>query len=781
MRNSLINPLLQHEEASGGDDDLIAPGGALRLCLVGMVFVGCSLVILLRIAWVQTHLPERYLAALEATTTEVEVLPARDGRILADSLVLAADVEQYAVQVHYRWLQEPVDRLWMQQQVRLRLSRDERRRPELVSAADAAIHRERRMLRDNLTLYLALAPEDFEKQRQQIQTKVERIADSVNRRRMDRLSGEFADPERGADVEPPGWLMQAASAVRHSLTTAPSRMADDRIVVREEESWHTIVSSLPLATVATIHEHPELFPGARVSLSTQRIYPQRQLAAHVVGARTALQEQEREFRSPAATQGSDHTSMSRRGRFGVEMTYDDLLQGQAGLREIVRNRRQQIVSSTVTRVPRSGHDLVLTIDVELQQLCEQLLAECLTDAPRQLLLRSSSNGGVEGDPEVEEADTIGPAQPVPVGGSVLVMEAATGRLLAAASAPAFDLSLFAGGSVEDWKAANQDARRPFLSRFSGMALPPGSTFKTVTALAGLQTETLQPDTSIFCRGFLTSPQEHRCLIFRQFGRGHSEVNLKSALAMSCNVYFFQAAQQMGILPLTDWARRLQFGARTGVDLPFEKSGTVPGPPVSDSRDPDGSSALTSGSSSAGSSAASRRYEREALGFSIGQSRLTVTPLQMIRMMAAVANGGWLVTPHVVSDEGRSHHAADDTDDRGGFPRLPIPGLDSENLAAIRQALTAAVEDPMGTGYRTVRLPGIRMAGKTGTAESVPGKPDHAWFTGFAPADDPQYVFVVVLEHGGSGSHAAGPVAREIVRHLFQQPPQLRSARELSAR
>jgi len=287
-----------------------------------------------------------------------------------------------------------------------------------------------------------------------------------------------------------------------------------------------------------------------------------------------------------------------------------------------------------------------------------------------------------------------------------------------------------------------------------MALPPGSTFKIVTAIAGLQSGVLSPASRFECQGFLSNPDEHRCLIFRLHGTGHGSVNLRSAMAQSCNVYFFDAARRMGIAELARWTDLLQFGSPTGIDLPFEKSGTVP--------------SVSADSAASASEAVRRRYERDALGLAIGQSRLTVTPVQMARLLAFVANGGWLVTPHVISDDGTARQAGEIEDSPYLQTRHRIPGVTQETLAAVREGLIAAVEEPIGTGFKTVRLPGIRIAGKTGTAETTPGKPDHAWFTGFVPADKPRYVFVVVLEHGGSGSRAAGPIARELVRSLLER-------------
>ena len=363
----------------------------------------------------------------------------------------------------------------------------------------------------------------------------------------------------------------------------------------------------------------------------------------------------------------------------------------------------------------------------------------------------------------------------------MVMDVQSGQILAAASGPTFNLQLFTGGSADDWQQANSDQRRPFVSRFSSMALPPGSTFKALTAVAALETGTFTSRQTFFCQGYLSNPNENRCLIFRQFGQGHGNLSLTAAMAQSCNVYFFDAARRMGILPLAEWAERFEFGQLTAIDLPFEKPGSLPVTTAAiTTATNSGTSAggTNSGTSAAGnmmanetnrSQAAMLRYQREALGFAIGQSRLTATPLQIARMMAAIANGGWLVTPHVVSEEGSARRADQDDTSMRQFPRHRISGLSAETLTAVRRGLTAVCEESYGTGYKTVRLSHVPIAGKTGTAETSPGKPDHAWFAGYAPANDPQIAFVVVLENGGSGSHAAGPVAREIVRAIFPAP------------
>ncbi len=730
MRNQPLNSIL-HERDPGGVS-LIDPPTALRFHLLLIAFCAISVVVLCRIAWVQSQLQGRYLTALNTTTTDYEVIPARDGRILSESAaVLATDVDQYSVQVHYRWLQEPADEAWISRRVRNRLTRTERSDADLVNRTREEVIAARKRMWSYLLTVTGLSLPDFQDRQQAIQKKVTRIADSVNRRR--RMGNTESESNDTATNTPPdGLLMRMASAVRSALTTPPGAGAEATIVVREEETFHEIVRDAPFAVAARIHEQTHLLPGVRVVVGNRRTYPLDATASHIVGARTVVRDDEPNARLPAGVPRHEWTA--RTGRFGVERSYDHQLQGVPGLRQVVRNRRMEIVESKIERQPISGRDVVLTLNVDLQRHAERLLAETLLDAPADLLSR-------------HENDDSSSPRPVPTGGSIVVMDVVSGRLLVAASAPGFSLSLFTGSSVAEWNAVNADQRHPFISRVIAMALPPGSVMKPVTAIAALESGRLNPDEPFYCQGFLTQPDEHRCLIYRLRGAGHNDITLTRAIAQSCNVYFFSAASRMGFLPLREWCDRFGLGRECGIDLPFEKNGNVPGSRVTAADD-------------------QRRFAREALGLAIGQSSLTVTPLQMARVMAAIANGGWLVTPHVVSADGTARTATDIDDRPRDLTRRRITGLTEGTLARVREGLKAVVQEPYGTGYKTVRLKEVAVAGKTGTAETGPDKPDHAWFAGYVPADEPRYAFVVVLEHGGSGSRAAGPVVRALVQKML---------------
>jgi penicillin-binding protein 2 len=740
MRNSLL-PAVFFAPASA--PQLFAAGSVWRLAVPAVFVIVALACILWRTAAIQSGQSGAWLDALQATSVEEELLPARDGRILADSQVLAADEEQAAVQVHYRWLQAVPDPTWITLQVRHRLTREERRDPERVAGVKEAIERERRQLFESLAGITGTALPELLARRDQIDLRIQRIVQSVNlRAELQKADSKADHADNGLPEESPGLFLEWASAVRTALTTPPKREAAERIVVREEESWQTLLDSVPDEIAARISEAPERFPGVRIIHTTRRMYPHPDTAVHLTGART----------TPAGQKKGDLVHSGRIGRFGVEKSYDSQLGGISGLRRIVRDRRQRVIRTETVREPRSGRDVLLTIDWKLQQTAEQLLAEALGDAELQLLRpqveHDSEAGAASGSARPEEQPEPPEPEHIPVGGAVVVMDAQSGRLAALASAPEFDLSLFSHGTTAAWEAVNSDARRPFVSRFLAMSLPPGSTWKIVTAIAAMDSRILSPHDRFECQGFLRNPDEHRCLTYRLFGHGHGPVNLQAALAQSCNTYFFDAAARMGAAPQVLWAQRLGFGSRTGIDLPFESAGQVPGSAHAENE------GLTDRER--------RRFEREALGLSIGQSRLTVTPLQLARLVAAVANGGWLVTPHVASEDGWSQQI-DHAEAAPVLQRRRVEGITAEKLEAIQAGMDAAVNDPAGTAYKTVRLPHVRIAGKTGTAEAAPGKPDHAWFAGWFPAEAPEYVVVVVLEHGGSGGRAAGPIAREVVR------------------
>jgi penicillin-binding protein 2 len=253
-------------------------------------------------------------------------------------------------------------------------------------------------------------------------------------------------------------------------------------------------------------------------------------------------------------------------------------------------------------------------------------------------------------------------------------------------------------------------------------------------------------------------------VYRKYGVGHGPVTLAEALARSCNVYFFHHAEQLGAAPLMDWAQRLGLGAPTGIDLPGEAAGALP--------------KLTAPAADLSPPSAAKPPQLDPRPLAIGQGAITATPLQIVRMVAAIANGGNLVTPHVAQRSQLVPHdstSSNPTHSDDGEAADPIPSHSARSiadltppmLAAIRKGLNEVVADDQGTAHDTVYLADVAIAGKTGTAQTGGGQPDHAWFAGYAPADEPRVAFVVVLEHAGDAATSACPVAKLLVERLAQ--------------
>ena len=332
-------------------------------------------------------------------------------------------------------------------------------------------------------------------------------------------------------------------------------------------------------------------------------------------------------------------------------------------------------------------------------------------------------------------------RPAPVGAAAVLMDVRTGAVLAAASVPTYDPADLS--DPEAFARLRSDPRSPLLDRVTAMALPPGSVFKPVVVAAALEEMVLRGDGVLNCRGYLNSPRRHRCACFIAQGVGHGSTGPADALCRSCNVWCFAAADRAGVDAVRDWAARFGFGGKTGVRLPGERSGGV----------------LPAG-----------EVTRDLLLESaVGQGRVTATPLQVCRMTCAIANGGRLVVPHVASPS----DWPSPSDDASAVPLSP------ETFRALRSGMTRAVNDPGGTAYRFARSPRLRIAGKTGSAQVGGGEPGHAWFTGYAPAENPRVAVCVALEHGGSGGRDAGPVARDILEAWagLSAPAKPRAGRE----
>lgn len=405
------------------------------------------------------------------------------------------------------------------------------------------------------------------------------------------------------------------------------------------------------------------------------------------------------------------------GKEGVEQTYDHLLQGTSGERVVVVDSRGKTLEEYQRAAAHPGTPLELTLDLDLQQEAERLMRDRV--------------------------------------GAVVALDPRDGEVLALVSSPSYNPNQFARGlDPAEWQALLDDPGKPLQDRAIHNTHSPGSVFKMVMASAGLAEGLIDGHERVFCRGS-TTIYGHTFGCWR--AGGHGWVDLRTAIERSCNVYFYHLGQRLGIERIATYARAFGLGTPTGIDLRGEKAGLVPDPEWS------------------------RRVRRspwfpgETISVAIGQGSMLATPLQIARMAAAVANGGRLVTPHLV----RSLNA-------GGDVRIRVPAA---ALAAVRDGLTAVVNDPSGTAYRAAHLADVAIAGKTGTVQVVArsGVPNdslpyalrnHAWFASFAPAGDPRLVVVVFVEHGGAGSSGAAPIAKALYETYFHTDPDPDAARRL---
>lgn len=737
MRNRPFHDVTRPQSRGG---PLIDHSPILRLWVLFALFLAPAAAIVARLAYVQSELTQRFVADWERTTEVLEPIPARDGRILtADGQVLAFDEPEFDIALHFRWLEDPPQPEWLDAQARSRLKREDRRDKVKLERAREDVLAQRAALHQALAKAAGCSPAALSDSCRRVQTRVERIYRLVEKRQAERAA---ADTAVGAPADA-SWLERGWHNLKTALTTPPERPRTEPLVIREQLAAHVVVEGVSLEAVAEIESAPAQFPGVEVRRSSRRVYPAGTLAAHLIGARTAitgdeLAERRAQFPSndPQALAEGD-----RIGRSGLERAYDQQLRGQKGLRRIVRDRRGQIVRTDVVSPAVDGADVVLSFDSRLQAAAEAILDAALTPKPEEPPTNTDA---------AEPLDAPPPPVP-PQGGCIVALDVRNGRVLVAAAAPRFDANLLVDHDPRAWDAAVADPRQPFFPRVTQMTIPPGSVFKVLTSIALLESGAIDPDAPFHCQGYLDEPDRNRCLIYRHYGTGHGDVTLDDALCRSCNVYFFDAARRIGPNAIHDWAKRFGLGRPTGSDLPGERGGVLPEP--GDKESP--------------------WYPGTTLQFAIGQASLAVTPLQVAQMMAAVANDGFLVTPSFVrpaanlllsEDRGVQLAAFDSSATRP--VRRPIQGLSPGTLARVRTGLRMVVEDPYGTGKR-VRLDEVAIAGKTGTAEVGGGRPDHAWFAGYVPADHPRVAFVVVLEHGGSGGHVAGPVAREFVKRLLE--------------
>ena len=481
------------------------------------------------------------------------------------------------------------------------------------------------------------------------------------------------------------------------------------ITLKEDVDWETL---------AYLENNKYKFSGIRIEVQPVRIYHYGDLGANIIGYTGSISPKELEADIEGVYEGGDLI-----GKRGLERIREADLRGGKGSSSTEVNARGFEQQQLKHQDPLPGRDIHLTIDVELQQAAEQYLA--ISDKA----------------------------------GAVVALEVDTGRVLAAVSSPTIHLEDFIGGiSLKNWNALLENKRNPLLNKAVQGVYPPGSTYKIVTALAGLSEGVITENTTFYCPGhYYFGRRLYRCWKHS----GHGTVDIRRALTESCDVFFYQVGQRLGVDRLAAYAKKLGLGTRSGIELEHEKAGIVPTKDWKRKRFKE------------------KWHEGETLSVAIGQGFNNMTPLQICLMTAAIANGGRIYQPQIVE----MVKTTDGEIIERLTPKLlsELSSRDKSYLHIVKDGLFGVVQGKRGTA-RNVRIEGLTVAGKTGTAQvvrlaqykglkeqDIPYKfRDHAWFTCYAPADNPKIAVTVLVEHGLHGGSGAGPIARVMLKKYFEQ-------------
>jgi penicillin-binding protein 2 len=478
--------------------------------------------------------------------------------------------------------------------------------------------------------------------------------------------------------------------------------------------------------LAAIEVHKYNLPGIVVSVNPRRQYIYKKGAAHLIGYLGEISPNELKSGKYSGYKAGEYI-----GKFGVEKTYESLLRGKHGGRQVEVNAAGQVVRVLRTVEAFPGYNIYLSIDNLLQKKAEELL---------------------EG-----------------LAGAIIAMEPATGQILAMASSPAFDQNAFVNGmSHEQWDSLISNPFRPMENKAINAEYPPASIYKIVTAIAGLEEGIIDENTSFYCPGY------YKCgnRIFRCWKkRGHDKVNVVKALAESCDVFFYQVGQKLGVDRLAWYARACGLGSATGVNVDHEAKGLIPTAAWKKSRTGIG------------------WQLGETLSVAIGQGYNLVTPLQMMTLISEIANGGIRYKPLILRKVETARGEIVNENNSKVTGKSPAS---QRTLEIVTKGLWEAVNKRKGTAW-IAHVDDVDISGKTGTAQLVSrtGSNDnaaidktnklnqlkpHAWFAAYAPSKAPQIAVVVIVEHGEHGSIAAAPIARELIATYLSIADELKISR-----
>jgi penicillin-binding protein 2 len=483
------------------------------------------------------------------------------------------------------------------------------------------------------------------------------------------------------------------------------RQSVARLASRSRYALIPVKAELTKADLAFVESNrdPETFPEMELVQTARRLYPQDGLAAHVIGYVGEVSDQDLN-----STEFAKYSQGERVGKSGLERQYNDILMGVDGQQRVLVDSSGRTRKTLEDNKPTPGRSLQTTLDLELQAVAE------LTMEDRK--------------------------------GAVVAVDPRNGEVLAMVSRPTFDPGKFSGHMrSEEWNKLNSDPDHPLFNNAIQAQFAPGSTFKPIVAMAALESGAIEPSTTFLCAGAATFYDT----LFKCDAR-HGTINLHQAIVHSCDVYFYNVGNRLGVDTIAQYAEVAGLGKKTGIDLPDEKEGVVPSTKwkLRTQRE--------------------RWYAGETISVAIGQGAVTVTPIQLATAIGGLANGGEWYRPHLVKSETAAEQ--------------PRHGdLHPENIATVVQGMYGVVNEG-GTGA-SAHINGIDMCGKTGSAQRISNKLakankalaqanlDNGWFVGFAPCEHPEIVVAALWEQGEHGALAA-PIVRDVIKAYFDKKARL---------
>ena len=505
-------------------------------------------------------------------------------------------------------------------------------------------------------------------------------------------------------------LNMTQNEIRNKLQSLKKRPPFKPVKIKSDIDWN----ELALLEFNRVH-----LPGLIVDVRPRRAYHYDDLASHLIGYLGEVDENDLR-----QSKDSPYRLGAFIGKYGVECQWETDLRGVDGGRQIEVDALGREIKPLRSVDPFPGNNLILTIDLDLQQVAEETFQDKR--------------------------------------GALIAMDPKTGKVLAMVSKPSFDPALFARNILaEEWRSLIENPHHPLQNKGIQGQYPPGSVFKIVTAIAGLESGVITPDTQLTCTG--TYPYGNRDFRCWKEG-GHGTLSLHRAIVESCDIFFYQVGLKVGVDRIAHYASELGLGRPTGIYLPHEKPGIVPSSSWKKKR------------------SGVPWYSGETLSLAVGQGYLNTTPLQLVNLISAVSNNGIFYLPQVVE---RVENIYGNVLKAYRPVEIGRANISENTLRIIQDALSGVVNEPRGTGW-VCALKGVKVAGKTGTAQVItmaqnfrkgdmdrmPLKfRDHAWFVAYAPCENPQIAVAVLVEHGGFGAAAAAPIAKKVIEKYFSLEPE----------